>query len=110
MVMPGPTCAVEAGESRTMADRNAEAEPVEIEDIGSNPDPRRPIGRLIEERLSRRAALRGLAGGGAALGFSQWLRSSAAYAQAHSSGNTPESGPSSLRFPELRHQAAEGDA
>ncbi|MDI3306406.1 MAG: PhoX family phosphatase [Acetobacteraceae bacterium] len=93
-----------------MVDRNAEAEPVEIEDIGSNPDPRRPIGALIEERLSRRAALRGLAGATAA-GFAEaLLGSTSTLAQAHSSGNTPNGGPSTLNFPELRHQLAEGDA
>ncbi len=71
---------------------------IEIEDIGSNPDPRRPIGALIEERLSRRGLL-----GAAAL-----LPALPAWAQ--DSGNTPNGGPSSLNFPELRHQMAQRDA
>jgi hypothetical protein len=70
------------------------------EDIGaSNPDPRRPIGALIEERLSRRGLL---AGGAAVL--------TAAPAAAQDSGNTPNGGPSTLTFPELRHQMAQRDA
>ena len=87
----------------------------DIEDIGSNPDPRRPIGALIAERLGRRAALRGPAcrrrRGGLA---ERLLCSTAAPAQApraaHSSGNPPGAGISTLRFPELRHQSTEGDA
>jgi hypothetical protein len=84
----------------------------EIEDIGSNPDPRRPIGAVIAQRLGRRAALRGLLGAGAGIGLAERLLSStAAVAQrAHSSGNTPGAGISTLQFPELRHQSAEGDA
>ena len=39
---------------------------VEIEDIGSNPNPERTIGELIERRLPRRAAVRGIAGAAAA--------------------------------------------
>jgi len=83
----------------------------DIEDTGSNPDPRRPIGAVVAERLSRRAALRGLLGAGAAAGLAERLLSStSALAQAHSSGNPPGAGLSTLRFPELRHQSAEGDA
>ena len=87
----------------------------DIEDIGSNPDPRRPIGALIAQRLDRRAALRGLIGAGAAVGLAERLLcSTAALAQApgaaHSSGNTSGAGISTLRFPELRHQSSQGDA
>jgi secreted PhoX family phosphatase len=69
------------------------------EDIGSNPDPRRPIGALIAERLTRR----GLIGGAAAL-------LAALPAEAQDTGNTPNGGPSTLSFPELRHQLAARDA
>ncbi|MBV1799515.1 PhoX family phosphatase [Siccirubricoccus sp. G192] len=91
-----------------MADH--EIEPVEIEDIGSNPDPRRAIGELIEERLSRRTALRGLFAAGAAAVLTGPAAAEVPARPAHSTGNSPEAGPSSLRFPELRHQLAEGDA
>jgi uncharacterized protein len=98
-----------------MAAEGASGEPVEIEDIGSNPDPRRPIGAVIAERLSRRDALRGLLGAGATGLAERLLSSTAAVAQPapavpHSSGNAPGAGISTLRFPELRHQSAEGDA
>jgi hypothetical protein len=101
-----------------MAAESGSGGPVEIEDIGSNPDPRHPIGEVIAQRLGRRAALRGLLGGaGAAAGLAERLLSStAAVAQvpatprAHSSGNPPGAGISTLSFPELRHQSTEGDA
>lgn len=52
-----------------MADiQPTEADPPEIEDIGSNPDPRDTLADLVERRLSRRAALRGLGGAAAPLG------------------------------------------
>ena len=90
------------------------AEPGEIEDSGSNPEPRHPIGTLIEAMLSRRTALLGLVGATAAAGLSEALLASAAQAQpatpAHSTGNTVAGGPSSLGFAELRHQLAQGDA
>ncbi|HYZ31605.1 MAG TPA: PhoX family phosphatase [Crenalkalicoccus sp.] len=70
----------------------------QVEDIGSNPDPHRPIGRIIAERLGRRALLTA----GTALALPA--------AGPHDSGNTPDGGPSSLRFPELRHQLAQRDA
>ena len=69
-----------------------------VENIGSNPDPRQPIGTLIAARLGRREML---AGAGALL---------AAPAAAQDTGNTPNGGPSSLHFPELRHQLAQRDA
>ncbi len=83
------------------------------EDIGSNPDPRRPIGAVIAQRLGRRAAVRGLLSAGAGIGLAERLLSSTAavaQVQAHSSGNAPGAGVSTLRFPELRHQSGEGDA
>ena len=59
----------------------------DIEDIGSNPDPRRPIGALIAQRLDRRAALRGLIGAGAAVGLAERLLcSTAALAQVATGG------------------------
>ncbi|WP_243634545.1 PhoX family protein [Roseicella frigidaeris] len=84
-----------------MSDAEPGDTPIEIEDIGSNPAPRRPIGALIAERLSRRALLG--AAGAAAL-------APARPAAAQDSGNTPDGGPSSLGFPELRHQLAPRDA
>ena len=77
---------------------------IDSEDIGSNPDPRRPIGELIAERLSRRAML---AGSAAALALPG---AATAEVVAHDTGNTPNGGPSSLSFPELRHQLAQRDA
>jgi secreted PhoX family phosphatase len=69
----------------------------ELEDYGSNPQPRETIGELIERRFSRRGALLGAA---AAL--------VAAEAAAQSAPRT--GGPSTLTFPELRHQWAQEDA
>ena len=78
---------------------------MESEDIGSNPDIRVPIGDVIARRYPRRA----LFAAGAAL-----LAAGEAVAQpppvAHSTGNSPDGGPSTLTFPELRHQIAAGDA
>ena len=81
-----------------MTETDGAEDPIEIEDIGSNPDPRRPIGEMIAARLSRRGLL-----GAAAL-----LPALPAFAQ--DSGNTPSGGPSSLGFVELRHQLAQRDA
>ncbi|GGC28122.1 dTDP-glucose 4,6-dehydratase [Siccirubricoccus deserti] len=79
-------------------------DPEAMEDRGSsNPAPGESIGGLIAARLGRRAAL--LAGAAALL-----ATPAEAQKRAHSSGNTPDAGPSSLTFPELRHQIAEGDA
>jgi len=74
-----------------------------VEDIGSNPDPRTPIGTLIAARIGRRDML----AGAAAL-----LAAPAASipAEAQDTGNTPDGGPSTLHFPELRHQLAPRDA
>src|SRR5919202_1544278 len=60
------------------------------DDTGTNPSTEPSMGELIERRLSRRAAMRGLAGAGAVAAFSQ-----SALAQA--------GGPSSLTFKELAH-------
>ncbi|MFC7474353.1 PhoX family protein [Dankookia sp. GCM10030260] len=81
-----------------MTQTDGAEDPIEIEDIGSNPAPHRPIGELIAARLSRRDLL-----GAAAL-----LPGLPAMAQ--DSGNTPNGGPSSLGFTELRHQMAQRDA
>jgi secreted PhoX family phosphatase len=76
----------------------------EIEDVGSNPAPGRDIGNLIEARLSRRAALRGIVGVGAAA-----LLADALVAQAIAQPNEPprQGGPSTLTFPELRQQLSQ---
>ncbi|MBR0650000.1 PhoX family phosphatase [Roseomonas terrae] len=86
---------------------DAVATDVEIEDIGSNPDPRETIGELVDRRLTRRAALRGLGGAAAAATLADQLVAGAreASAQVPMTG-----GPSSLTFPELRHQLAQRDA
>ncbi len=88
----------------------------EIEDTGrSNPDPRRPIGELIAERLSRRAALGGLVAAGLAPVLAPAVAQAEAQAQgaaprAHDSGNAADAGPSSLGFPELRHRYSQRDS
>jgi uncharacterized protein len=83
----------------------------EIEDIGSNPDPRRLIGEIIAARYGRRALL-GAAGtaAAAALAATEAAAQPGIAAAAHSTGNTPNGGPSTLTFAELRHQLAQGDA
>lgn len=71
------------------------------EDIGSNPNPRKPIGEIIAARFGRRAML----SAGAA------LAALAVTPDAEAQGLTPrQGGPSSLNFPELRHQLAQTDA
>jgi secreted PhoX family phosphatase len=82
----------------------ADDKPVEIEDIGSNPDPRATIGELVERRLSRRAALQGLAGVAAAATLADQLVAAAEPALAQANG------PSSLTFTEIRHQMGLRDA
>ena len=72
---------------------------IEPEDIGSNPAPRATIDEVIETRFSRRGALLGAAAAWA-------LGTTSAEAQ-----NAPmQGGPSTLTFPELRHQLAQTDA
>ncbi|SEP35230.1 hypothetical protein SAMN02990966_05256 [Rhodospirillales bacterium URHD0017] len=66
---------------------------VDPEDIGSNPSTEPTMGELIERRLSRRDAMRGLLGAGAAAAFSQVPTPASAEA----------GGPSSLTFKELAH-------
>ncbi len=81
---------------------------IEIEDIGSNPAPRRPIGEIMRIRLSRRAAMRGLAGTTAAMALADSLIDDAEAQVAQAIPQT--GGPSTLLFPELRHQLAQTDA
>jgi hypothetical protein len=78
--------------------------PIEIEDIGSNPAVRDSIGDLIERRLSRRAALLGVAGA-ATLADQLIAAAEPALAQVPEAG-----GPSTLTFPEIRHQLSQRDA
>ncbi|MFM7609532.1 MAG: PhoX family protein, partial [Alphaproteobacteria bacterium] len=71
------------------------------EDIGSNPNPRAPISDIIAARFGRRAML----------GASAALAALAATPEAEAQGLIPrQGGPSSLSFPELRHQLAQSDA
>jgi hypothetical protein len=73
------------------------------ENIGANTTDSPTIGEMIEARLSRRAALLGIAGAGAAATLAdQLLNSAAAVAQ--------PAGPSSLTFTEIPHQLSERDA
>ena len=64
-------------------------------DIGVNASTEPSIGELIERRLSRRDALRGLAGAGLAASLAGPFAAADAQAQTH--------GPSSLTFKELAH-------
>lgn len=85
-----------------MAEPVSEGEGLDPEDIGSNPTIRLPMDEIIARRYPRRTLL----AAGAAL-----LAAGRAAAQpAHSSGNAPDGGPSTLTFPELRHQLGRGDA
>jgi len=74
---------------------NYENDAVDSEDIGSNPSTEPAIGDLIERRLGRRGALRGLVGAGAAVALGRELLGGTALAQA--------AGPSSLTFKEVAH-------
>jgi secreted PhoX family phosphatase len=83
------------------ADTKPEAALDASEDIGSNPNPRAPISDIIAARFGRRAML----SAGAA------LAALATIPEAEAQGLVPrQGGPSSLSFPELRHQLAQGDA
>ena len=68
---------------------------VDPEDTGSNPSTEPSMGELIERRLGRRAALRGLVGVGAAATLAPELLGSSALGQA--------TGPSTLTFKEVAH-------
>ena len=57
-----------------------ENDAVDSEDIGSNPSTEPTIGDLIERRLGRRGALRGLVGAGAAVALGRELLGSTALA------------------------------
>jgi secreted PhoX family phosphatase len=76
----------------------------ESENIPSNPAPRATIGELIERRFSRRGALLAALGSVAAI-------EAAAQGAAQTRPAVPmRGGPSTLTFPELRHQLAQTDA
>ena len=79
----------------------------EIEDIGSNPSPNRPLHEVIDARLSRRAALRGIVGAGAAALLADSLVAEAA---AQALEVPRHGGPSTLTFPELRQQMSQNHA
>lgn len=76
---------------------------IDPDDLPSNPDPREPVGALIERRLSRRAALLGLAG--AAALADQLVSTAQAQAAVPMTG-----GPSTFGFTEMRHQMSQRDA
>lgn len=77
---------------------------IEIEDIGSNPDPSSPIGEVMERRLTRRAAMLGVGGAAAAATLADQLVAAAEPALAQVNG------PSTLTFEELRLQIGQRDA
>ncbi len=79
----------------------------EIEDIGSNPSPGTSLGELIEARLSRRAALRGLVGAGAVAVLTDQLLASTGTAEARALSVPRQGGPSTLTFSELRQQLSQ---
>ena len=82
---------------------------IESEDIGSNPAPHRPIGDVVRTRLSRRAAMLGLAG--ATVLADDLIDKAQAQVAARPAPATPaQGGPSTLEFPELRLQLAQTDA
>jgi hypothetical protein len=85
-------------------------EPVEIEDIGSNPDPRETLGEVMGRRLSRRAAMLGLGAAATAATLTDQLLATAEPALAQVAVPPRDGGPSTLTFPELRHQLSQGDA
>ncbi len=68
---------------------------IDPDDVGVNVSAEPSIGELIERRLNRRDALRGLAGLGAAAALGNPFSASTAEAQT--------AGPSSLTFKELNH-------
>jgi len=83
--------------------------PIEIEDIGSNPNPRETIGDVMQRRLSRRAAMLGLGGAAAAATLVDQMVAAADGALAQ--GLVPMTdGPSTLGFAEIRHGMAQRDA
>lgn len=73
-----------------------------LEEIGANPDPRRPIGEVIAARYGRRSLL---AAGAAAAAIAALPGDVPAQTMVPRDG-----GPSTLTFPELRHRLAQTDA
>ncbi len=72
---------------------------IELEDIGSNPAPGRPMGDIIAARLTRRGAI------GAAVALAAVAPAGAQPLRVPERG-----GPSTLTFPELRHQLSQHHA
>jgi uncharacterized protein len=87
-----------------MTDSPVRIDEPEIEDIGSNVSSALTMYDLIQARLSRRAALRGLVGGGAAALFTENLITGA-FGQVIVPPR--RGGPSTLTFQELRHQLSQ---
>ena len=84
---------------------------IESEDIGSNPAPREPIAEVVRIRLSRRAALAGLTGAAAlADGLIEGAQAQISTSRLQTAEIPAQGGPSTLQFPELRHQLAQTDA
>lgn len=90
-----------------MTDNHNEDDFPEIEDIGSNPAPGRSMDDLINTRLSRRAALQGIMGAGAAALFANRLVDEAV---AQPAPIPRQGGPSTLTFNELRQQLSQDHA
>jgi secreted PhoX family phosphatase len=86
-----------------------DAEPLEIEDIGSNPRIRDTIGEVMSRRLSRRGALLGLGAAAGAATLTDQLLAAAEPALAQSAVPT-DGGPSTLGFKELTHSLSQRDA
>ncbi|NMJ43424.1 PhoX family phosphatase [Roseomonas sp. JC162] len=84
------------------AQRTEEIDIEALEDIGANPDPRRPIGEVIAARYGRRSLL---AAGAAAAAIAALPGDVSAQTVVPREG-----GPSTLTFPELRHRLAQTDA
>ncbi len=93
-----------------MTQDSAMTDEIEIEDIGSNPAPRATIGEVVAARLSRRAALRGLAAVALADALIDEATAQVAQSQLRTADIPRQGGPSTLTFPELRHQLAQEDA
>ena len=79
----------------TRATSDGAAAPAGFEELGSNPAPRATIAEIVDRRLSRRAAMRGLVDEGSLLPLRTGF--GAGWASAGSSGTSSPPAPSSSR-------------